>query len=115
MWVKEMPRYMKVVLILSILGIVVLGIGAVVGFNWELKEELYYQSYLGEQRLATRTITIYPFALMGLELALTGGFLESVAALSIVLQYYMQRLDVSEEERKDRPFQERGRTRIFEI
>lgn len=115
MWVKEMPRCMKVVLILSILGIVVLGIGAVVGFNWELKEELYYQSYLGEQRLATRTITIYPFALMGLELALTGGFLESVAALSIVLQYYMQRLDVSEEERKDRPFQERGRTRIFEI
>jgi hypothetical protein len=73
--VKEMPRYMKIVLVLSILGIVVLGTGAVVGSQWDLKEELYYQSYLPEKTLATRTITTYPFALVGLALAVIGGSL----------------------------------------
>jgi hypothetical protein len=93
-----MLRYVKIILILSIVGIVVLGTGAVVGSRWDLKEEYYYQSIQGEQRLATRTITIYPFALIGLTLAVIGGSLESVAALSLVLGHYWQRLDISEEE-----------------
>lgn len=83
---KETLKMSRVIFaVLFIVGIAVLAIGVYVGLGFELKEELYYQP--GEEIPSVRTVTIYPQAITGLAITLTGGVLEALASIAAAVSY----------------------------
>lgn len=73
-------RLKTVIVILIVLGIVFLAAGALIGFQWELKEEYSWQKADNGTAFIVSTITVYPLSQLGLVLAIVGGIIELLAA-----------------------------------
>jgi hypothetical protein len=87
----------RIIAVLVMIGIVVMIIGLGIGYQFELKEELYYQP--GQTVPSVRTVTVYPYALEGIWITLIGGILELIASIIALLSWSQKEESVSKKDR----------------
>jgi len=80
----------QIIAVLVVFGVAVMIIGFGVAYQFELKEELYFQP--GQSAPSVRTVTVYPYALEGIWIMLIGGILEFIASIIALLSCQKQEM-----------------------